>query len=565
MKPRLHMLGLAHTVTTDEFSHCAFTGKVKKFSPMMRYAGYEVFHYGVEGADSGANENIDVLSREEWDHMRSKLLLELHPDKPVHDRSKYIGDLANVGNDIYKTFNERLKYLLRKNVERNDIICLPFGFAHQDALAGLPYGIKVETGIGYPGSYEQFRVFESYAWYHYEIGRSQTSGNDYWSVIPNYFIADDWKLNETPSRYVAYFGRLEPIKGLDIVHEVARHRPDLTFILCGQGDPTPYLTLPNVIYQPPIHGTARSDFLGNALAVLMPTRYVEPFGGVTVEAQLCGTPVLGSSWGSFTETIEHGVTGYRCKVLGDFLAGLEAIENGALDRKTICEYARAKYDYKAIAPQYDAMFTQLQHLQGNGWYTVESPQKIFEIKKAVDYSKETPKSEWANKQLNYWKSFKDGTLKQDFSSTLLLGNLVKIFDRQFKEDESVVDIGGGPFSILAHTNAKHRFVVDPTYYGSEVDQEYESIGIQYIPQIYESFNYKFNVGVIVNSLSSFESIESVLSHAIAFCDEVLIADLIDIELYNNLCKFIDSITDKTVEILEDKPFNNKKLVAYRIK
>ena len=35
-KIRLHLLAIPHTITTDDFSHCAFTGKVLRFSPMMR-------------------------------------------------------------------------------------------------------------------------------------------------------------------------------------------------------------------------------------------------------------------------------------------------------------------------------------------------------------------------------------------------------------------------------------------------------------------------------------------------------------------------------------------------
>jgi len=60
-KPTLHLLGLPHTVTRPEYSHCAFTGKIQRFSPMMRSVGYEVIHYGNAGAVSGANEQVDVL------------------------------------------------------------------------------------------------------------------------------------------------------------------------------------------------------------------------------------------------------------------------------------------------------------------------------------------------------------------------------------------------------------------------------------------------------------------------------------------------------------------------
>lgn len=368
---RLHLLGIPHTQTTDEFSHCAFTGKVKRFAPMMRSVGYEVIHYGVEGADSGANLDVNLMSYDEWTDIRKKLFKEHYGDRSAMP-SDFIGDLANVSNDLYRIFNLRLEIELIKNLEKTDIICLPFGFAHQVAIQNFS-NPKVETGIGYPNSYQDFRIFESQAWYHYTIGQEQKSGHDYNWVIPNYFKIDDWTFNPTPQNYVAYFGRLADIKGVNIVREIAKARPDLHFKICGQGDPTPYLTEPNIEYVPPIHGTARSDFLNNAMAVIMPTRYVEPFGGVTVEAELCGTPVLGSSYGSFTETIEHGKTGFNCRTMGDYLAALEVIEGGGISRQYVRDFAVERYDMYKIAHKYDATFQQINDVYtGKGWYAPRS-------------------------------------------------------------------------------------------------------------------------------------------------------------------------------------------------
>jgi glycosyltransferase involved in cell wall biosynthesis len=201
-------------------------------------------------------------------------------------------------------------------------------------------------------------------------------------VVPNYFDVSEWKLNINPNKNrLVYFGRLSEIKGLDIVHEIARQRPDLEVVICGQGDPSRWMNLPNIVYQEPLHGIARSDFLGNALAVLMPTRYVEPFGGVTIEAHLCGTPVLGSSYGSFTETITHGVNGFRCRTLGDYLTGIKIIEQdklsraskeGKLYRASIRFDAIQKYGMYKVAHQYDAAFKQITDLQHKGWYTSQS-------------------------------------------------------------------------------------------------------------------------------------------------------------------------------------------------
>lgn len=368
-KPRLHLLGLPHTQTTDEFSHCAFTGKIKRFSPMMRSIGYDVTHYGIAGGDSGATKQIDVLSVTEWDDLRNQVMQQKY-GRPMRSTDFY-GDLVDTNNILYKTFNQRLQNTMLENVGPHDIICLPFGHSHEDAIRIFKQH-KIETGIGYPYAYQPFRVYESYAWYHYHMGKEQRQGSDYHWVIPNYFDISAWTFNPTPENYLLYFGRIMENKGLNIVWEIAKHRPDLKVIICGQGNPQPYLNLPNIEYRAPLHGTARSDLLGNAMAVLMPTRYVEPFGGVTVEAQLTGTPVLGSTYGSFTETITDGSNGFKCHTIGDYLKAIENIELGNLSRQHISTTAREKYNMYNLAHDYDKVFKQVDDLRGKGWYSLHS-------------------------------------------------------------------------------------------------------------------------------------------------------------------------------------------------
>ena len=70
MKIRLHILGLPHTITNDKYSHCAFTGKVLRFSPMMKSRDFEVFHYGIETSEPGADKHFDVLSLDEFNKLK---------------------------------------------------------------------------------------------------------------------------------------------------------------------------------------------------------------------------------------------------------------------------------------------------------------------------------------------------------------------------------------------------------------------------------------------------------------------------------------------------------------
>jgi len=371
---KLHLFGLPHTITTNEYSHCAYTGKIKRFAPMLRSVGYEVIHYGVAGADSGANTQVDLLSYTEWMDILHRMAKSLYPDRDesqLLSKKNFFQDFVRPNSELYTEFNKRLEYHLIQHYEAGDIICLPFGQAHDDALVRHFQGaIKVETGIGYEHSYQPYRIFESYAWYHYTAGKqNQFYGSDYWFVIPNYYDLSEWEFNQTPKRYVAFMGRLIDTKGLSIFVEMARRRPDLKFIMCGQGDPTPWLVLPNIEYQEPKHGLERSEFLGNALAFFAGSRYIEPFGGVAVEAQLCGTPVLGSGFACFTETIEHGMTGYNCHTLGDFLVGLEAIEKGTVINRNYVRYRASQlYDMYKVAHQYDAAFRQILDVSQDGWF-----------------------------------------------------------------------------------------------------------------------------------------------------------------------------------------------------
>ncbi len=105
--------------------------------------------------------------------------------------------------------------------------------------------------------------------------------------------------------------------------------------------------------------------MGGALALLTPTYYVEPFGGVAVEAQLCGTPVLASDWGAFTETVQVGVSGFRPCTLAVWGAAVREVP--ALDRARIRQRAIELYSTETCARLYEHYFARLMGLWGAGW------------------------------------------------------------------------------------------------------------------------------------------------------------------------------------------------------
>jgi glycosyltransferase involved in cell wall biosynthesis len=350
---------------------------------MMRSVGYEVYHYGVEGSQSGATVQETLLSRQEWETLRIASYLELHPDQDpaqvtakLSDPTAFVGDLANRGTPLYRVFNERMKAALRKNFRssKTDLLCMPFGRTHLPAMEGL--GIPaVESGIGYMDSFHGFRIFESYAWMHHTLGTEKKSGQSYWFVAPNYFDVSEWPLYRAPAvpKRVGFFGRICHIKGMAELVEVARRMPEVEFVMCGQGDPAPYCAkAPNLKYEPPIHGAARAAYLGGLAALVAPSKFIEPFCGVNVEAQLCGTPVICHDFGAFAETVEQGRTGVRCHTLEDFCHGVRLALAGHFDREYIRTRAVRKYDMYNVARQYDYIFRCIMDVQCktiNGWYS----------------------------------------------------------------------------------------------------------------------------------------------------------------------------------------------------
>jgi glycosyltransferase involved in cell wall biosynthesis len=114
----------------------------------------------------------------------------------------------------------------------------------------------------------------------------------------------------------------------------------------------------------------RGELMSKAKAVFVPTTYLEPFGGVHAEALLCGTPVITTNFGVFTETVVNGENGYRCDTFRDFLAATKAVEKFSVaKRKKIRAAAQNRFSTDIVALKYQNYFDRLYDLWGDGWYS----------------------------------------------------------------------------------------------------------------------------------------------------------------------------------------------------
>lgn len=366
-RPMIHMLGLHHTIPSDEFSHCAFTGKVLRFPKVAHAAGYSVTEYANEGSTSEADEHVTIFPREILEHYFNE------------ERSSSLERVdKNWEDNTNRTNFERLvKVAMRKRVQPGDIVAHPFGHTHADLVRAFPRALHVETGIGYQsGPFGAFRIFESEAWRHWHFGRYHTDckyagesgpmSYDRSFVVPNYYDVNDWPLGTGDGGYVLFIGRVGYVKGLEIMLALAREFPSLPFVIAGLLPPSDteegiqahdLIELANVQYLGLVRGQARASLFGEALCTLVPSRYVEPFGGAAAESLLCGTPVIASNFGAFMEYQNTGMM--TCGALREWERELKAFPK-SLMRKEIQASARTRFGLQNCARLYANAFDDIR-------------------------------------------------------------------------------------------------------------------------------------------------------------------------------------------------------------
>lgn len=163
--------------------------------------------------------------------------------------------------------------------------------------------------------------------------------------------------------YLAFIGRICPEKRPDWAIEIAG-RAGLPLTIAAKVDKVdrsyyktrikPLLKDPLVEYIGEIGDSEKGAFLGDAVALLFPIDWPEPFGLALIEAMANGTPVIAFGRGSVPEIIDHGTTGFIVDSVDEAVAAIPLAN--ALDRDAIRRHFEERFSAERMARDYVALY-----------------------------------------------------------------------------------------------------------------------------------------------------------------------------------------------------------------
>ncbi|MCH8206037.1 MAG: glycosyltransferase [Chloroflexi bacterium] len=165
-------------------------------------------------------------------------------------------------------------------------------------------------------------------------------------------------LGLTEGKIVLYVGRIEPLKGLDILINalaLMEDTSDTRLVIVGgkPGEDAEITRLESLVWDldleemvtftGAVSQAALPDYYNAADVFVLPS-YHESFGLVALEAMACGTPVAASRVAGLTSFIKEGVTGYLIPwhCAEPFAQRIEMLLSNASLRRTMGEASRAR-------------------------------------------------------------------------------------------------------------------------------------------------------------------------------------------------------------------------------
>jgi glycosyltransferase involved in cell wall biosynthesis len=176
-----------------------------------------------------------------------------------------------------------------------------------------------------------------------------------------------------PERYLAFVGRMSPEKRVDRAIEIAlasgielriAAKVDAADKEYFEREIAALIDQPGITYIGEIDDNEKDTFIGNAMALLFPIDWPEPFGLIMIESLACGTPVIAWPGGSVPEILDDGETGFICTEIDQAVDAVRRIDT--ISREHCRAVFEERYSSRRMARDYVHIYERLvkQHRSG---------------------------------------------------------------------------------------------------------------------------------------------------------------------------------------------------------
>lgn len=193
---------------------------------------------------------------------------------------------------------------------------------------------------------------------------------DYAATIHHGIDLGNFTFQSQPEDYLLFFGRIHRDKGTEEAIEIAK-ACEKKLVIAGivqdkdyfNDHVRPHVDGRSVVYVGSADPIKRDRLMGNALALLHPINFNEPFGLSVIESMACGTPPIAFNRGSMGELIDDGKNGFLVSHVDEAIRCVARIKD--INRASCRKAVEERFTVDRMVERYIVVYKDVLKKAGN--------------------------------------------------------------------------------------------------------------------------------------------------------------------------------------------------------
>lgn len=176
--------------------------------------------------------------------------------------------------------------------------------------------------------------------------------------------------HDQPGDKLIWLGRMSQTKGAAQAIAIAK-KAQMPLVMAGKLDTLnsadveyfekevkPEIDNQLITYIGEVDGAGRDQLFAQALVLLNPIQWAEPFGLVPAEAMAAGVPVIANNQGAMPEIIKDGVTGFLVESIDEAVSTIPKVSK--IDRRVCREHIETNFSAAKMVGRYEEIYQEVK-------------------------------------------------------------------------------------------------------------------------------------------------------------------------------------------------------------